>query len=144
MNNINWLAIVAAAVAGMAIGFLWYGALFQDAWMAGNGIVPNGDTSMIKHGVEIEVSMKPMIFNTIAMIAYALFMNWLVTKTGDTTWIAGAKLGLILGVIHYIGISVNNLFAATDYSLTRVDGSYAVALWTVMGAIIGGWRKDGI
>ena len=32
-SKTNWLAIVAAAAVGMGIGFLFYGALFQDVWM---------------------------------------------------------------------------------------------------------------
>jgi len=37
-NKINWLAILASAVAGMALGFLFYGVLFLDIWAAGNGL----------------------------------------------------------------------------------------------------------
>lgn len=142
MQNTNWLAIVASVVFAMALGFLWYGVLFLDSWMAGNGLVENGDTSMLKYGVEVAVSSTPMIINTFAMVAYALFMNWLITKTGDTTWLKGAKLGAALGLISYTGIALTNLFAANDYSLTRVDGGYTFLLFTVMGAIIGGWRKQ--
>src|SRR3989344_5945336 len=34
MVPINYLAVVAAAVASMAIGFVWYGPLFGKQWMA--------------------------------------------------------------------------------------------------------------
>ncbi len=140
MRNTNWLAVAAATVAGMAIGFLWYGALFQDQWMAGNGISMDGDT-VLKDGVEQPMSSMPMVINTLAMIIYAIFMDWIIFKTNDTTWAKGATLGLILGLVMVVSVYVGNLFAMAPMSLSMVDGSYALVLFTVMGAIIGGWRK---
>lgn len=140
MRNTNWLAVAAAVVAGMAIGFLWYGALFQNQWMAGNGISMDGDI-VFKDGVEQPMSSMPMIVNTLAMIIYAIFMDWLIFKTNDTTWAKGATLGLILGLVMLVGVYVGNLFAMAPMSLSMVDGSYSLVLFTVMGAIIGGWRK---
>ncbi|MCB0648373.1 MAG: DUF1761 domain-containing protein [Saprospiraceae bacterium] len=140
MRNTNWLAIAAAVVAGMAIGFLWYGALFQNQWMAGNGISMNGDITL-KDGVEQPMSSMPMIANTLAMVIYAIFMDWLIFKTNDTTWAKGATLGLILGLVMLVGVYVGNLFAMAPMSLSMVDGSYSLVLFTAMGAIIGGWRK---
>ncbi len=97
----NWLAIVVAVVAGMAIGFLWYGALFNEQWMAGNGFTMEGE-KMFKNGVEIPMSSTPMIFNTIAMVAYALLMNWLLGLAGARTWMDGAKVGAVIGLIFDI------------------------------------------
>ena len=67
----NWLAIAASVVVGMFIGFLWYGMLFQNQWMAGNGFTMEGD-KMFKNGAEIPISSTPMIVNTVAMLVYAL------------------------------------------------------------------------
>ncbi len=33
MSNINWVALIAAAIASMVVGFIWYGPLFGKAWM---------------------------------------------------------------------------------------------------------------
>lgn len=140
MKNTNWLAVAAAAVAGMTIGFLWYGVLFQDEWMAGNGITLDGER-MFKHGTEVPMSSMPMIMNSIAMVLYATFMAWLTAKTGHTTFSSGAVLGLIVGVVMLVGVYINNLFAGNPLSLTTVDGSYSATLFTVIGAIVGGWRK---
>jgi hypothetical protein len=139
--KVNWISIIAALVASMAIGFLWYGALFQSQWMAGNGITMEGE-KMLKHGIEVPVTSAPMILNTIGMVIYALFMNWLIGKTGDNTWMKGGTLGFILGLILCIGVFLNNMFASSPTSLSMVDGSYALVLWTVTGAIIGGMKKD--
>ena len=34
----NWLAIIAAAVAIFVVGFIWYGPLFGKAWMESTGM----------------------------------------------------------------------------------------------------------
>ncbi|MEL6655918.1 MAG: DUF1761 domain-containing protein [Bacteroidota bacterium] len=141
-SNTNWLAIIAATVAGMGLGFLVYGALFQDVWMAGNGITANEDmTKMFKYGEEVPISNLPMIINTVALLIYALIVNWLVTRMGETSWAGGAKVGAIVGAIVLLNVYVSNRFAANPTSLSMVDGIYALVLLTVIGAIVGGWRK---
>lgn len=136
----NWLAIAAAVVAGMVIGFLWYGALFHEQWMAGNGITQEGE-KYLKNGVEMPMSATPMIFNTIAMILYALVVNWLLGRMGINTLMDGAMAGGVIGLLMAAGEYTGNLFANNPMSLTMVDGSYALVLFALMGAIIGGWQK---
>lgn len=139
-NKTNWLAIVVAVVAAMGIGFLWYGAIFQNQWMAGNGIVVEG-TKYLKNGVEMDQSPMPMVFNTVAMVAYALILNWFLGRMGVTTWMGGAQVGAVIGAVMVLGIITGNLFAQRPSSLSMVDGSYSFVLFTIMGAIIGGWPK---
>jgi len=141
-NKTNWLAIIVTVVIGMGLGFLWYGVLFLDTWAAGNYItMDEAQEVMFKNGEQVAMSSVPMIANTIAMIVYALLINWLINKTDSTTWGKGAALGGIIGVIVVINTFVTNLFAANPTSLSLVDGSYELVLFTVFGAIIGGWRK---
>lgn len=136
----NWLAIAAAVIAAMVIGFLWYGALFQDQWMAGNGITQEGE-KYLKNGVEMPMSATPMIFNTIAMILYALVINWLLGRMGVSNWMDGAMTGGVIGLLMAVGEHTGNLFANNPSSLSMVDGSYSLVLFALMGAIIGGWQK---
>ena len=141
-SKTNWLAIVVAAVVGMGIGFLFYGALFQDAWMAGNGITSNEDMSkMFKYGEEVPLSHLPMIINTVVMVLYALIVNWLVTRTGETSWAGGAKIGAIVGAVVLLNVYVSNRFAANPTSLSMIDVGYALVLLAAIGAIVGGWRS---
>ncbi len=136
----NWLAIAVSAVAGMLIGFLWYGMLFQNQWMAGNGFTMEGE-KMFKNGAEIPMSATPMIVNVVVMLVYALIMNWLLNKMNVSTWQAGATIGAGIGVLMILGILTGNMFAQNSMSLTLVDGSYSFVLFVVIGAIVGGWRK---
>jgi len=138
----NWLAVVVCVVAGMLMGFLWYGFLFTDSWMAGNGITADeAGEKMFKNGVEIPMSATPMIVNTVGMVVYALVLNWLLGKMNVSTWQTGASIGAAIGVMMFVGILIGNLFAANPLSLTWVDGSYTFLLFTLIGAVMGGWQK---
>ena len=144
-NKTNWLAIVAAAVAGMVLGFLWYGQIFIDTWMAGNGITMTGEgesAQMFKNGKAMEMSNLPMIINTVALLFYALVMDWLVQKTNFKSWAGGAKLGSVIGFVGLMLTYVGNRFAGNPTSLSMIDGLYTLVLFAIIGAIIGGWRKE--
>ncbi|HMR89315.1 MAG TPA: DUF1761 domain-containing protein [Saprospiraceae bacterium] len=142
-NKTNWLAILASVVVSMVIGFLWYGALFQQQWMAGNGITVNEDeTAMFKDGVALDMSMTPMIVNILFMVVYAFIMNWLINKTNSYGWQSGMMVGLAVGVTHTLNVIVGNLFASNPSSLSMVDGSYSLVLFTVMGTVIGAMQKQ--
>lgn len=141
-NKTNWLAIAASVVGAMIIGFLWYGAIFQNQWMDGNGITSSEDgLKMFKDGAEMDMSPTPMIINTLFMIVYALIINWLLDKANARTLQSGMIIGLAIGVTHLLNVIVGNMFAANPSTLSMVDGSYSLVVFTLMGAIIGGWQK---
>lgn len=138
-NKTNWLALIVSALTGMGMGWLWYGMLFTNQWMAGNGITMDGE-KMLKNGVEMPMSSMPMIVNAFSLLFYAYIMNWLVNKTSSFDLKSGATLGAMIGAIHLFGIYTGNRFAGNPISLSMVDGWYTFLLFTVMGAIIGAWR----
>lgn len=136
----NWVAIAVAVVATMLIGFLWYGFLFHEQWMAGNGISVDGE-KMFKNGKEAPMDMTPMVVNTLGLVVYALIMNWLFAKMNISTWQTGATVGAAIGLMMLIGVLTGNMYAMNPSSLTVVDGSYSLVIFTVIGAIVGGWVK---
>ncbi len=135
----NWIALLVAALAGMGLGWLWYGMLFQDQWMAGNGITMV-DGKMMKNGAEMSMGQLPMIINAVSLLVYAYLMNWLIKKTNSWGWQAGATLGVVIGLVPLFGIYTGNRFAGNPISLSMVDGFYSLVLFIIMGAIIGAWR----
>ena len=141
MSKINWIAIIIATIAGSLVGLLWYGFLFNSAWAGAHNLVMEGD-KIIKNGIEIPANNFSMVFNALSMVIYALFLTYLTNKTGDKTWMSGARLGFIIGIVNWIAIYVNNSFSFTDNILSLIDGSYALVLWTVLAAIVGGMRKE--
>lgn len=141
-SKTNWLAVIVATVVGMLIGFLWYGLLFQQQWMDGNGItMDEANMKLFKNGVEQPSSSAPMIINFVAMFFYAVMLNWLLKRCGSTTLSSGALTAGAIGLIMAVSVYVADLFAMAPSSLSMVDGSYALVLFTAMGAILGAWQK---
>ncbi|TXF89068.1 DUF1761 domain-containing protein [Neolewinella aurantiaca] len=145
-RKINWIAVAVAALAGMFIGFLWYGAFFNAQWSAGVGFTGPGLTEagaeVFKHGEAVTLDpVTPMLFNLLVMVLYATFMAWLTGITGRTTLMGGLLLGAIVGGVLALNHVTTNMFAMNPSVLTVIDGSYCVALFAVMGAIAGAWRK---
>lgn len=145
-SKINWLAVLVSIIAGMFIGFLWYGLFFLDQWAAGVGFSGPGMTDgvgeVFKHGKAVTPDQTtPMIINAVSMAIYAFIMNWLVTQTNRTSLAGGATLGAVVGVVAMLTTYVSNRFAMNPTILSVIDGSYYIVLFAAIGAIMGGWRK---
>ena len=41
LEQLNYLAVLVAAVAGMVVGFVWFEALFKAKWRAATGRAPS-------------------------------------------------------------------------------------------------------
>ena len=74
--SVNWLAVVVAAVAYMAIGFVWYSdALFGKTYRKEMGV-----SSDMKPGKDFMVKM--MVLGTLSAIIMAYVLSHNVTFSG--------------------------------------------------------------
>ena len=143
-THTNWLAVLVSAVAGFALGWLWYGMLFLQKWADGNGLTLDMEKgTMTKNGVELAPDFTPMIVNFVVMLVYAVLLNWFIQRLNMRTWAGGAQVGGMIGLIGLLGVFVGNMYAHNPSSLSMVDGSYTLVLFTIIGAIMGGWQKRG-
>ena len=131
--QINYLAVVAAALSAFVLGAIWYSPLlFQRPWMKANGFSDadvNKGNVMAIFGVSFVLSLL-MAFNLAAFLAGP-----------DTTAAWGAAAGALAGVGWVaFGIAVIALFERRPAAYTLINGGYWAIALTVMGAIIGAWR----
>lgn len=130
MWEMNWIAVVSAALAGFAIGGIWYGPLFGKAWQRESGL---SDESI--KGVNMA-----RIFSLVALLnLVAAFVLGHVLATYDNpdlyvSTIIGGGIGL--GFIA-TSLGVNYLFALKSLKLYLIDASYWTLIYAVMGAIFG-------
>ena len=134
--DVNWLAIIIAAIAAFAIGALWYSPmLFGRQWMAAHGHTPEKMAAM-------QSSMgKTYAFSFITYVIMAMVIALLVALTGATS----AAQGIVLAVLAWLGfgftIGLNtNLYSDKPAAAFMIDAGYQFIHVVVMGAIIGGWR----
>ena len=128
-TEIHWLAVLAAAVAGFAVGAIWYGPLFGNAWMAARGISKEDAAGM----------NMPLIFGTTFLLNLiaAFVLDHVLGTYGDpdlglSVMIAG---GIALGFI-VTSIGVNYLFSRMSRGLFLIDAGYWVVMYCVMGVLL--------
>lgn len=131
MPEINWLAVIAAAVATFLIGGLWYGPLFGKPWMRASGVTAEqagkGNMAMI-FGVSF-------VLQLIAAAVLAAFIG--PEATFGFAVAAAAAVGLFwvapaFGVVY--------LFEQRPLAHWAVNAGYHVVSFVVMGVILGLWR----
>jgi uncharacterized membrane protein len=131
-NELNWLAIIVAAISAFALGGLWYSpVLFVKVWMRETGITEESAKSanMVKiFGLSFLLAM-------LAAILLGLFLGH------DAGGGVGALSGFLIGlgtIFTFLGITY--LFERRSLAHFLVNASYGVAALTLMGFIIGVWQ----
>lgn len=133
--KINHLAVWACIIGMHVFGFVWYGPLFGEKWMA---FVQLDQATMEQE------SMKPSLWvlNSIAIIAPVYLLAWLFTKINVTSGLQGALIAFVSVFCLYHLPSMNaNMFAGAPYGLSWITGGYSLVWLTVTGFVLGAWRK---
>jgi len=131
--DINYLAVIAAALSTFVIGGLWYSPLlFHQSWMRANG----WSAADPKTGGEARIFGGAFVLSLIMAFNLAAFL-----AGPDTTIAWGATAGALAGVGWVaLGIAVVALFERRPLSYVLVNGGYWSVAFTIMGAILGAWR----
>ncbi|UZX04043.1 DUF1761 domain-containing protein [Arthrobacter sp. CDRTa11] len=132
ISQINWLAVLLAFIASMAIGFVWYmPAVLGNRWMAAIGKTEE-DLKNISGGAGIWVPMM------VAAALTAILLAVLISKLGLDNALAGAWFALVLALVFRAGGHViHNGFAGRPAAVTLIDSGHDLVAMTVAGAIIG-------
>lgn len=131
--EINYLAVIAAALSTFVIGGIWYSPLlFQQSWMRANRITP----ADLGSGGEARIFGGAFVLSLIMAFNLAAFLSG-----PDTTIAWGATAGALAGVGWVaLGIGVVALFERRPLSYVLINGGYWAVSFVVMGAILGAWR----
>ena len=131
-GGINWIAVLAAAIAIYAIGFIIYAlAIPEESWMAMSGISE----------AQKEVAMSRMVFSPVMPILTALFLAVLFKwgQVGSLStgmqWAAVVALASAIPTILYAWV-----YGGGTTEMAMVDGGHLLLGHVTAGAILGGWR----
>jgi hypothetical protein len=133
--EINYLAVVVAALATFLIGGLWYSVLFGKLWMRLHGYTPEQLEEMKRKG-----TTRPYLGSLLAYLVMALVFSVLVDWTGVTTVASGACLGatIWLGFAATIGLTAI-LFSEKSLGVWLLDAAYQLVYLVVQGMILTYW-----
>lgn len=159
--EMNFYAILVAALSTLLVGFVWYGPLFGKAWMAENGFTEEE----LKKGSMVKIFGLTFVFSTfLAMImqilcihqfgplgmiggpdfietakpSYGAFME----DYGNAfrTYKHGALHGFMSGLFLALPlVGINGLFERKSWKYIFIHAGYWIVVMTIMGAIVCGW-----
>jgi hypothetical protein len=132
-GGFNWAAVIAAAVAIYAIGFIIYGLLIPpDRWMAMEGISQ----------AEMEsVGQSRMIFGPLMPILTAIFLAVILQWGGVSTVSTGVRWAVAIAFASAIPTLLYGwVYGVGPIEATMIDIGHLLLGHAAAGAILGGWR----
>jgi uncharacterized protein DUF1761 len=132
MPAINLWAVLAAGVASMILGGLWYSpVLFGKAWSAASGVTEEQAKS-----ANIAKTMGTAF--VLALVGAAVFAMFLGPRPAP---MFATAAGLSAGLCWVAGsFGINYLFEQRPLRLFFINGGYHTLQYTVIGAVLGLWH----
>lgn len=131
--EVNYIAVLIAAVVNMGVGALWYSPLlFAKPWMKLTGIKAKEVENSKKNGMA-----KEMVLTFVSGIFLAFALAVLINKLEINTGADGALTGL-LASLGFVATTMfpNYLFENKPLMLWKINVGYPIVSMTLMGAIL--------
>jgi hypothetical protein len=132
LSQINYLAVLAAAVSCFIIGGLWYSpVLFANIWMKEASISQD----------EIKQTNMVKVFGLSFLLTLIITFNLAAFLGPDAGFVWGMTAGALAG-IGWVAASLGilYLFERRSLKLFLINAGYLAVSFIVAGGIIGAWQ----
>lgn len=127
----EFLNVIAAALAAFAFGAVWYMSMSKP-WIAAAEVPVDATGRPQGSG-----SPMPFVVGLVAMVIVAGMMRHLLNTSGVTSTGAGAVAGFGVGAFLITPwVAMNYAFSMRKPALTMIDGANAVVGCAIMGAVL--------
>ncbi|MEZ5681842.1 MAG: DUF1761 domain-containing protein [Erythrobacter sp.] len=126
--EINWLAVLVAAISAFMLGGLWYGPLFGKAWMRHSGMTEE----QVKAGNPGKIYGGAFALSFIAALVFAMFLG----PNPGVEFATGAGFAAGLAWVA-ASLGINYLFEQKTLGLWLVNGGYNTFQFTLYGLVLG-------
>ena len=132
MGQINYLAVITAAVSAFLLGGLWYSpALFGKRWMALCGMTEE----RAAQANQAKVFGVAFAWSLLGALVFAMFLG----PAPAFGFATGA--GFAAGLFWVAGsFAINYQFEQRPLGLLVINGGYHTVQYTLFGAILGLWH----
>lgn len=131
--DVNWLAVVAAAVINMVVGAVWYMPdVFGKEWSK----LVGRKMEAMKEGAASAYAL-----TTLGALVQAWVMAYFVAWAVATTAMEGALVGLMLWV-GFVAVTqgVNTVFAGGRKKLWAINTGYFLVVLVANGVLLAVWH----
>lgn len=129
LGGVNLLGVLLAALAVWALGFAWYGFIFNSAWMAGN-----------RFEVADYEGQSPawMAVGALIPLVLAFGIGWLMKRADVAGPGPSILFSLIIGVLIGLPLMAYGLVYSPWHSLGvfAIDGGHTLASFALAGLIL--------
>jgi hypothetical protein len=129
--DLNWIAIIVAAIVPMVLGALWYSPLlFADPWMRAVG----------RTREELGDAQLGYLLSAIG----ALLTSYVLARVVKWAEVDDLWNGALVGIFVWFGfvatvLAVTTVFGGRPRALWLINAGYQLVALVLMGAILGAW-----
>ena len=132
MMEINWLAVLVAAISNMVLGFLWYGPFFGKQWTKLEGWTKADMEKAQKEGMS-----KTYALTFVGAIVMAYVLNVVLNNSSAVDYMSGAMVGFWVWLGFTVPVLMNEvLFGRKLWQVFYINVGYYLVSLMVMGAIL--------
>jgi Protein of unknown function (DUF1761) len=138
LMGVNLWAVLAAAVASMIIGFVWYSPiLFAKPWMLAMGYDPEDKVRI----AEMQKTARPKYgISFLASLLTAFVLGKFMLHFGISTYFYGAKVGFEVWIAFVLTVQLTDkLFSNRPLKLFLINTGYQFVCYLVIGAVVSKW-----
>jgi len=137
--DINYWAVLVAAVVNMVVGFMWFGPLFGKTWIKLAGL----NYEHLAEGAKSGMGKKYFIA-FVGSFLIALMLDHAIIFSGAYLGIAGVLSGVNAGFWNWLGFFVPvtasaYLWEGKPFKLWLLNATYYLVVLVIMGAILASW-----
>jgi len=136
--SVNLWSVLVAAIATMAIGFLWYSPiLFARPWIVLMGYDPDDKAKL----AEMQKGAgKLYVISFVASLVAAFVLSKIIFGLAINSALYGLKVGFAvwLGFVATVQLT-DSLFSKKPAKLFLINTGYQLVCYLAMGAMIGAW-----
>ena len=133
MPDINWLAVLAAALSMFALGAVWYSpALFARPWQRAAGLTD----------AQLQAGNPLLIFGIAFVLSMLMAVNLAFFLAGPATTLGFALAASLAAGLGWAAFSTAMLalFERRPLAYSLINGGYLTLGFLLMGLILGLWR----
>lgn len=131
LQNLNYIAVVIAAITSYVLGFVWYHwAVFGKAWANTLGLSKEEADNTEGLGGAFAISL-------VSGLSKTLLIAFLLSALNTSGVLSGAFLGAVVAIVFTAtSLGYYNGFARTSAKLTLINSAHSVTELALIGAII--------
>lgn len=130
--DVNYVAVIVAAVLQMVLGFLWYGPLFGKTWMGFMKITPGK--------VSQQVMVRTYAWTAVMSLITAYVLSLLVDYMGAKSVGAGLAAAFWPWLGFVVPVTASSLlYENRPFGLWVLNAGYQLVSLALMGALLAAW-----